>query len=64
LCALAVELLERDADRPGQVLVRELGCGEHLDELCLLLGEQALNVVVVDRGGHQASFRMSPNRAG
>jgi hypothetical protein len=51
LCGvLAVETLERDVDRFRQALVVELGFREHLDQLCVFGGKQALDFLPVDRG--------------
>ena len=51
-------------ERPaGQVLVLELGFREDIDEFRLLVGQQALDFIAVDRRRHQASLRMSPKTA-
>src|SRR6266545_900831 len=60
---LAVKLLERDVDGAGQVLVLVLGGGQYLDQLRLLLGDEPLQLVAVDRRWHQVSVSTSAKTA-
>src|SRR5262249_45741636 len=57
---VAVDRLERDVDRAGQVFVVVFIGREHLHELRVLVLEQALEFVAVDRGRHRyGSWRRS-----
>jgi hypothetical protein len=56
---VSVECLQRDVDRAGKVLVSEFAGRKNLDELRLLLADEALNFVAVDRGRHFSSLGRS-----
>jgi hypothetical protein len=56
---VSVERLQRDVDRAGKVLVSEFACRKNLDELRLLLADEALNFGAVDRGRHFGSLARS-----